>query len=189
MKNIKQNKIRIIGGRWRSRVIPVLEINQLRPSPSRVRETLFNWLGQKLTNCTCIDLFAGSGILGFEAASREAERVIMIEKNKLIYQQLTKSAKLLGTDSVDIILGDSIYISEQLPKNHFDIAFIDPPFQSHILPDAITQATTLVKKHGTLYIEAPKQLEQYFKIHNKIWQCTHKGKAGKVFYHLFRSTN
>lgn len=186
MKNCKQKKIRIIGGNWRSRLIPVLNVQQLRPSPNRVRETLFNWLGQQLINCTCVDLFAGSGILGFEAVSRGAKSVIMVEKNKLIYDQLLSSAKLLGAYNINIILGDALHISKRLPQAHFDIVFLDPPFHSGFLRDAIIQASFLVKQNGALYIETNEKLESHFEINKQIWQCFHQAKAGKVFYHLFR---
>lgn len=188
MKNRKTNKIRIISGTWKRRLISVLNLNDLRPSPDKVRETLFNWLRQKLTNCVCVDLFAGSGILGFEAASRGANLVVMIEKNKLIYHQLLLSAQSLQANNISILLGNSLQISDRLPANFFDLAFIDPPFKSDILFQAIEKATGLLKCGGLLYVEAPQLLADRLHSCNHVLQRTHHGQSGKVFYHLFQLT-
>lgn len=185
----KKNKIRIIGGNWKHRFIPVVDAEGLRPSPDIVRETLFNWLGQNLTDLTCIDLFAGTGILGFEALSRGAKYVTMIEKNKLVYNCLLTTAQSLGACNANIIYGDVFSVANRLPQHYFDLAFVDPPFHSAILPDAILQATRLLKENGILYVEGPKPLEKFFESKsyvNPCWECIRHGKNGKVFYHLFR---
>src|SRR6476659_9691773 len=103
-----KNQVRIIGGTWRSRVIAFAPQADLRPTPDRVRETLFNWLGQDLTGLACLDLFAGSGALGFEAASRGAERVVMVERDRVSFGALEKNREALQARQVELVRGDGL---------------------------------------------------------------------------------
>ena len=122
-------KIRIIGGRWRSRVLLFPDRAPLRPTPNRVREMVFNWLAPHLSGRTCLDAFAGSGALGFEALSRGAQQVVMLERHRRTAQQLQANAKFLNTENVVIINGA---FPEAVPTPmRFDIVFMDPPFQDH----------------------------------------------------------
>src|SRR6187399_1902490 len=98
-----RNRVRIIGGKWRSRILAFPAAAQLRPTPDRVRETLFNWLGQRLDGLSCLDLFAGSGALGFEALSRGARRVVMVERDRHVHAALRESATLLAAEGTDIV--------------------------------------------------------------------------------------
>jgi 16S rRNA (guanine966-N2)-methyltransferase len=122
-------KIRIIGGIHRSRQLTVLDANGLRPTLDRVKETLFNWLGQDLTGLNCLDAFSGSGSLGFEAISRNAKSVIMIELEQRVYQQLVTNQKLLNVNNCQIIHGNA---TEFLKTTNlvFDVIFLDPPYNT-----------------------------------------------------------
>jgi 16S rRNA (guanine966-N2)-methyltransferase len=126
------NKVRIIGGTWRSRVINFPAVTDLRPTADRVRETLFNWLGQRLSGKTCLDLFSGSGALGFEALSRGAEKVVMIEQNKQAYSALQTNATKLGADRAELLFENALKFLER-DKRQFDLIFVDPPFRKNML--------------------------------------------------------
>ncbi len=126
------HRIRIIGGVWRSRQIQVLDQQDLRPSSDRVRETLFNWLGRDLSGLKAIDVFAGSGALGFEAASRSADEVIMIEKDKRVYNQILTQYQLLNSypirGEVKILHGDGVSYLQRADDQSAQLIFLDPPF-------------------------------------------------------------
>ena len=131
-----RNRVRIIAGTWRSRVIRFPPAAALRPTPDRVRETLFNWLGQRLDGLACLDLFAGSGALGFEALSRGARRVVMVERDRAVAAALRASAKELGASGADIVEGDSLKYLERSAER-FDVVFLDPPFASDLAARAL----------------------------------------------------
>jgi len=155
-------KIRIIGGTWRSRLLSVMDLPGLRPSTDRIRETLFNWLGQDLTGLRCLDLFAGTGALGFEAASRDAELVVLIERDKKAHANLLATFKLLQSSPasgyVEILHQDSLEFLSQQPNLSSHLIFIDPPFQEAALLDkAVIQAGRICddSSGGGIYIEFP----------------------------------
>jgi 16S rRNA (guanine966-N2)-methyltransferase len=134
------NRVRIIGGTWRSRILRFPDVAGLRPTPDRVRETLFNWLGQNLDGLSCLDLFAGSGALGFEAASRHARSVTMIERDKSAFDALRANAKTLGADGLNpglhLLAADALewICAPQRPEEPgYDVVFVDPPYQSELL--------------------------------------------------------
>lgn len=170
-------KIRIIGGTHRSRQLPVLDFDGLRPTLDRVKETVFNWLGQDLTGLTCLDLFAGSGSLGFEAISRNAQQVIMVEKNPKVAKQLEDNSKLLRASNCQVINNDALnYI--RTSKLKFDIIFIDPPYDSDLLMQVLPLLKDKLNLGGMIYIEYREQVElQEFTIYKQ-------GKAGVVNYAL-----
>src|SRR6188508_1826397 len=122
-----RNRVRIIGGKWRSRVLRFPPAAQLRPTPDRVRETLFNWLGQRLDGLACVDLFAGSGALGFEALSRGASRAVMVESDRAVAQALRENAKALEAAGLQVVQRDALAFLEE-PGEKFDLAFVDAPF-------------------------------------------------------------
>src|SRR5688572_4876273 len=128
-----KGRIRIIGGQYRSRLLRVAARPGLRPTPDRVRETLFNWLGQDLTGSTCLDLFAGSGALGFEAASRGARRVTMVESDPVVYRALLANRDALAAAAVDPRKGDALEFLRS-DAGVYDIVFVDPPFRSGLWP-------------------------------------------------------
>lgn len=179
-----RNKLKIIGGKWRSRTITFADIPNLRPTPARVRETLFNWLPYNLVGKSCLDLYAGSGALGFEAASRGANKIVQVENNASAVNALATNKALLAADAIQITQNDVVlFLQEQ--AECFDLVFIDPPFASKL----IAQTCFLLEQHGWLatttkiYIEA----ESHQKLTNlpKNWQCLKQKQAGKVGYQLF----
>lgn len=145
-------KIRIIGGTHRSRQLTVLDADGLRPTLDRVKETLFNWLGQDLTGQTCLDLFAGSGSLGFEAISRNAAMVLMVEKSAKVVQQLISNVQLLRAENCQIINSEA---QRFLAKNSlkFDVIFLDPPYNSDLLEQSLRLITPHLAVDGVIYIE------------------------------------
>src|SRR5476649_1681914 len=129
-RSVGAGALRIVGGKYRSRVLRVPARPGLRPTPDRVRETLFNWLGQDLTGLACLDLFAGSGALGFEAASRGAARVVMVEKDRAAVAELERSRATLGAAQVAVVDGDAaLYLARE--QERFDVVFLDPPFRQN----------------------------------------------------------
>jgi 16S rRNA (guanine966-N2)-methyltransferase len=144
--------VRIIGGQYRRRLLDFPDSAGLRPTPDRVRETLFNWLGQDLPGWVCLDLFAGSGALGFEAASRGAERVIMIERDRAALDALEKNRDVLGATQVDILRADALAWLDN-SRETFDLIFVDPPFDSGLAATVLTGLARHLKSSGQAYIE------------------------------------
>lgn len=147
-----KNRVRIIGGTYRSRVIDFPDSQGLRPTPGRVRETLFNWLGQTLHGKRCLDLFAGSGALGFEAASRGASEVFMIETQPAAVAALHESRRKLAAEMCHVVSGDAL---DWLRRNQqrFDIIFVDPPFSSGLLPAVLRAIAPRLNEQGVVYAE------------------------------------
>ena len=160
MQANQPGKIRIIGGKWRGRRFPVLDIETLRPTPDRVRETLFNWLQPVIEGASCLDLFAGTGALGLEAMSRGAGEVVLVEHNSDAALQLSRNIEVLGAAGIRIYQSDALEWLRQ-NKQKFDIVFLDPPFRQGL----IEKSCALMKVHGGLkknvlvYIEADKTLQ------------------------------
>jgi 16S rRNA (guanine(966)-N(2))-methyltransferase RsmD len=188
-------KIRIIGGVWRSRLLNVLDLPGLRPSTDRIRETLFNWLGQDLTGLNCLDLFAGTGALGFEAASRHANAVVLLEKDKKAHANLLANFALLQSSpapgAVQILHGDSLEFLKQQTDNSINLIFIDPPFQEEgLFNQALVEAARICddRAGGGIYVEFPanrsrEQIESLV----PAWHCGKYLEAGQVKACLFRS--
>lgn len=154
------NLLRIVGGRWRSRRIRFGEGEGLRPTPDRVRETLFNWLQFEIAGAVCLDAFAGSGALGFEALSRGAAHVVMIEKSRAQYLLLQEAAQELGANAAQLVTGDALDLLRQrpawAPTAGFDGVFLDPPFHQELLPQvcALLHAQKLLKADAFVYVES-----------------------------------
>ncbi len=172
-------KIRIIGGEHRSRQLPVLDYEGLRPTLDRVKETLFNWLGQDLTGKICLDLFAGSGSLGFEAISRYAKTVIMVEQNSKVVKQLEQNKQLLKVNNLQIIEGDGLKFL-QTCKVKFDVIFLDPPYDSTLLQKSLANIDKILADNGVIYAEYQQEcdLSQFTIIKH--------GKAGVVNFVLLQ---
>lgn len=152
------NTVRIIGGAYRSRILHFPDASGLRPTPDRVRETLFNWLGQRLHGLVCLDAFAGSGALGFEAASRGAERVLMLERDGKVRDALRQNAGLLQIETVEILQMDALaYLAR--PGETFDVIFLDPPFDKNLLLPALQCAATRLRPGGKIYAESPVPMQ------------------------------
>ncbi|MBI5626137.1 MAG: 16S rRNA (guanine(966)-N(2))-methyltransferase RsmD [Nitrosomonadales bacterium] len=174
------NKVRIIGGEFRSRMISFPDVPGLRPTPDRVRETLFNWLGQTLYGRTCLDLFAGSGALGFEAASRGAEQVVMVELNRTAYRALQENIKKLGCANVFLHAQDGLEFASR-DNRRYDVIFLDPPFQSDYLPRLMEILPQRLNGNGVVYVESGAAIDV-----PSPWQVVKSGKAGQVYYQLLQ---
>ncbi|MGY6252229.1 16S rRNA (guanine(966)-N(2))-methyltransferase RsmD [Paraburkholderia caledonica] len=188
-KGGKPHAIRIIGGDWKRTPLPVLDLDGLRPTPDRVRETLFNWLGQRLDGQRCLDLFAGSGALGFEAASRGAARVLMVERNSRAASQLRANQERLGARMIEIAEADGLRLAASLPPGSFDVVFLDPPFGSDVLDKALGLTAPLVSSDGFLYVEAGVAIEPGANEALAGWEIVRQGKAGAVHFHLLQREN
>ena len=195
MKSEPPKKVRIIGGNWRSRLLTVVDLPGLRPTTDRIRETVFNWLGQDLTSLRCLDLFAGTGALGFEAASRGASAVTLLEKDKKAYANLLKNFDLLksspATGSVEILQGDSLEFLRRQPDQSANLIFIDPPFQdSDLLNRAVLEAGRVCDDSmgGGIYVEFPANRSRE-EVESLLpsWHCGKYLEAGQVKACLFRS--
>ncbi len=180
MAAAKGNRVRIIGGRWRSRILRFPPASQLRPTPDRVRETLFNWLGQRLDGLACLDLFAGSGALGFEALSRGAARVVMVERDREIAAALRESAKLLEAEPQVLVRDALDYVSE--PGERFDVAFIDPPYASGLAERAMHAIGKRLSPGARVYVETDKPLAA-----PEGWRVLREDRAGAVRYALYEA--
>lgn len=182
------SKIKIIGGNWRSRQIEVLDAQGLRPTPNRVRETLFNWLQGDIFNAHCLDLFAGSGALSFEAASRGAKAVVQIENNAAACDVLKVNAQKLGASQIQTMQTDALTFLAKSPAAPFEIVFIDPPFGL----DLVAQSAALLTKNNWLapyakiYVETEKSLSLQLPAN---WQLLKDKSAGEVAYRLFEFTS
>lgn len=177
------NSLRIIGGTWRGRRLDFIETPGLRPTPDRVRETLFNWLGPSLASSACLDLFAGSGALGFEAASRGATEVVMVETNSRVARQLHCQSLLLQAAQISVVQADAF---EWLSSNNriFDIIFLDPPFRRGLLDKALRllQQDRAVTVGSRVYMETESHLSS-LKLPEG-WNCLRSKQAGRVSFRL-----
>ena len=176
------SRIRITGGEWRSRMIQVIDGPGLRPTPDRVRETLFNWLGQDLSGLRCLDLFAGSGILGFEAASRGASSVTLVEKERRAFLQLQSNAAMFDDPRLQPICADALKFAAP-GEAGYDLIFLDPPYRQGWLEKVEPQLSRLANLGAQLYVEAEHKLE-----HLGDWRTVKQATAGQVFFHLLERT-
>ncbi len=181
---IKTSSLRIIGGTWRSRRIEFLDISSIRPTPDRIRETIFNWLIPHIQNAHCLDLFAGSGALGFEAASRGAARVELVDMDSSITSILTQQVQKLKAENVSVLQQDAlIYVQEC--KTLFDIIFLDPPFNSDLLENLISPIKQkCLTPSGLLYIESSSNCE--VAALTQELNCVREKIAGQVRYGLYQ---
>jgi 16S rRNA (guanine966-N2)-methyltransferase len=174
--------VRIIGGQHRGRKLPFAEMPGLRPTGDRIRETLFNWLQPVIEGARCLDLFAGSGALGIEAASRGAARVVMVEQAGSVVRQLERNRELLSLDQVNIVRADALQFLEQSPTP-FDIVFLDPPFEQNLLPAVCQRLTQGWLADGArIYLEEDSSRE--FPVLPEDWQWLNQKRAGQVRYGL-----
>lgn len=193
-KTEPSKKIRIIGGNWRSRLLTVVDLPGLRPTTDRIRETLFNWLGQDLTGLRCLDLFAGTGALGFEAASRGSDLVVLLEKDKKAHASLKTNFALLQSSPasgiVEILHRDSLEYLKQQADRSSNLIFIDPPFQETSLFDQVVIEAGRVcddSSGGGIYVEFPSTCTRE-EVETLLpdWHCGKYLEAGQVKACLFR---
>lgn len=157
------------------------DVDGLRPTPDRVRQTVFNWLGQSLDGLSCLDLFAGTGVMGFEALSRGATQVVLIEKSRAAYQALLDNKASLKATNAQVLDLDALQF---LKQNHqkFDVIFVDPPYHQGLLDQVLPIIKTALSEKGLIYVEAEFALKD-----SADWQVFKAGKAGNVFYHLLKA--
>ena len=154
-------EVRIVGGQWKRTRLPVPDRPGLRPTPDRVRETLFNWLGQDLTGWRCMDVFAGTGALGLEAASRGAAEVLLVEHDGALAQQITRVAERLQASGVTVRRGDGVAQLAQRAGAGLDLVLLDPPFDAQeLFIPALQAAARAVAPSGRIYLEAPRRWSQ-----------------------------
>ncbi len=181
-------RIRIIGGQFRRTAIVVLAAPNLRPTPDRVRETVFNWLehllGHRCGICA-LDLFAGTGAFGFEMASRGARRVVLVENNARTAQGLRALQRRLGAAAVQVLQADWRLALARLSPEVFDVIFLDPPYGSGILVPALDAVHSLLAPGGLVYAESPQPLELAH-LAEQGWEQVRTGKAGGVYFHLLQ---
>ena len=183
-KSSKTNQVRINAGVWRSRLLKFPDVEGLRPTPERVRQTVFNWLGQDLTGKTCLDLFAGTGAFGFEALSRNAKNVVMVENSGLAYQSLMQNQQLLDAKNGQILRQDVLAFLSQNTQQ-FDVIFCDPPYHKAWLDKILPTLNQHLSENGLVYIEAEFALDSSELLAG--WQIVKQNKAGNVYYHLLKS--
>lgn len=178
-------KLRIIGGQWKRTPLVVADLPGLRPTPDRVRETLFNWLGQDLTGWRCLDLYAGTGALGFEAASRGAGRVVMVEREPRAVDALRDAKTRLGAAQVEVVQGD-VFSWLARAGEQFDLVFLDPPFDGAELGRVMARIAAVLAPGGALYVESGTALSPGAPPLSLLpgLQAHRADKAGQVHYHL-----
>jgi 16S rRNA (guanine966-N2)-methyltransferase len=181
------NKLRIIAGRWRGMPISFPPQAELRPTPDRVRETLFNWLQPAIVDARCLDLFAGSGALAFEALSRGAREVVCVDRDRANVCHLTDTARRLQARGFEAIASDAMDYLSDTPRA-FDIAFLDPPYASNVLQGVLPRlAQGWLAPGALIYVEAPA--EARLPELPSGWSVHRSRRAGQVGYHLLRASN
>lgn len=180
VSNRKKNAVRIGGGEWRSRLLSFPDAPGLRPTPDRVRQTVFNWLGQHLHGLNCLDLFSGTGVMGFEALSRGAESLVMVEKSTSAYKSLVQNKQLLNADKAHILNMDALQFLDS-NKQSFDVVFLDPPYNQDWMPKLLPKIGEHLAHQGLVYVEAELEL-----VDDSVWQVFKRSKAGNVYFHLLK---
>jgi 16S rRNA (guanine966-N2)-methyltransferase len=182
---VQSHEVRIIGGMWRRTKLKVADKPGLRPTPDRVRETVFNWLGQDLSGLRCLDAFAGTGVLGFEAASRGAASVQLVELNSALVDDLKKTQIQLQASAVQVLRGDGVAALRQAAPASLDVVFIDPPFDAPLFEPALGACARAVAPEGLVYLEAPTRWTD--ELLSPMGLVVHRYlKAGAVHAHLLK---
>ena len=181
----RRSEVRLIGGQWKRSKLPVADAPGLRPTPDRVRETLFNWLGQDLSGWRCLDAFAGSGALGFEAASRGADQVVLLERDRRLAASLNESKLRLKADTLRVETPDAMTWMPRCAPASFELVFIDPPFDAELVEPALAYARRIVVPDGIVYVETGQAVQPEplaalgFRLHRQ-------ARAGAVHFHLLQ---
>jgi len=188
------HQVRIIGGQWKRTPLTVADGDGLRPTPDRVRETVFNWINHVIDGnwdrMACLDAFAGTGVLGFEAASRGAQQVLMIENFGPALREIAATKDKLKADQIELVRGDALVTMQSLQRRQqqFDLIFLDPPYHQNWLDRAVPLCASLLRRDGLLYVESevaltaedgPDWLQN--------WEILRADQAGMVFYHLLQA--
>ncbi|MBE65243.1 MAG: 16S rRNA (guanine(966)-N(2))-methyltransferase RsmD [Gammaproteobacteria bacterium] len=186
----KENSVRIISGKYKSRKITFPSQSEVRPTGNRIRESLFNWIQLEITNSRCLDLFAGSGALGIEALSRGAAIATFIESNREAAFYIKKNLKNLGAINSDLIIAEATsWLKCSKDIDPFDIVFLDPPFKANLMFDCfqLLESNNMIADNGSIYIETETEFKE--EILPESWRLSHKNQAGKVFYYLYKKIN
>ena len=178
-------EVRIIGGEWKRSKLPVADTPGLRPTPDRVRETLFNWLGQDLSGWRCLDAFAGSGALGFEAASRGASEVTLLERDRTLARSLTASKERLKAANLRVENADALAWMARCGADSFELIFLDPPFDAPLAVPALNAAVRIVVPQGFVYLEMAEAVPPEALAARGLSLHKH-GRAGAVHFHLLQ---
>ena len=182
------HEVRIIGGRFKRSKLPVADRPGLRPTPDRVRETLFNWLGQDLSGWRCLDAFAGSGALGFEAASRGAQQVVLLERDAQLVRTLQAMQQRLHAENVRVERADALTWMARSAPAAFDLVLLDPPFDSDLAAPALEAARRLIAPDGLIYLEAARALDSAAAAALRL-ALHRQDRAGAVHYQLLRAAD
>jgi 16S rRNA (guanine966-N2)-methyltransferase len=180
----RAHEVRLIGGLWKRSKLPVADQPGLRPTPDRVRETLFNWLGQDLSGWRCLDAFAGSGALGFEAASRGAAEVLLLERDAALATSLRDSQARLDARALRVETTDALAWMARCAPLRFELILLDPPFDAALHARSMAVAVPLLVDGGWLYVEAPVPLADSDVPPG--FTLVRQARAGQVHYHLLR---
>jgi len=177
----RPHRLRIVGGQWKRTPIAVIRTPGLRPTPDRVRETLFNWLGQRLDGRRCLDLFAGTGALGFEAASRGAAQVVLVERDRRAVRAIAATIERLEARQMRVVAGDAFEALARLAQagERFDLVFVDPPFGEALHARALRALAPVLAPGALVYVESGEAFEA-----PDGWSIQREGRAGQVRYHL-----
>jgi len=181
------HEVRIIGGQWKRTKLPVPDKPGLRPTPDRVRETLFNWLGQDLAGWRCADVFAGTGALGLEAASRGAAEVLLVEQDPELVALLRATVARLQATAVKVERANGLSVLTRLAPASLDLVFLDPPFDAALHEKALAAAAPLLTADGAIYLEAPAAWDEAKLASHGLSVARHL-RAGAVHAHLLRRT-
>lgn len=179
-------RLRIVAGKWRSRLLEIVDEPGLRPTPERIRETLFNWLAPRIEGANCLDLFAGTGVLGLEALSRGAARAVLVEKSRRAADRLQSSIDALGANDARLVRGDALEFLHQWQGEPFDIVFLDPPFAADLLPELcrLLDRGTVLTADARVYLEQDRAASPVDLPPG--WQVLKSGTGGNVRYSLLR---
>lgn len=183
----QSNKLRIIGGQWRSRQLNFPDAQGLRPTTDRIRETVFNWLQPVIHGARCLDLFSGSGAMGFEALSRGASSVVMVDLNPAVVRQLKDNVRLLEARNAEVIQADGLqYLTRA--NTQFDVIFLDPPFAKDMLQAALNaiEQHNLLAENAYVYVECERQLSD-LRIPPR-WQLHREREGGQVRFSLYQNS-
>ncbi len=180
-----------MGGQWKRTPLPVVDLPGLRPTPARVRETLFNWLGQDLTGWRCVDAFAGTGALGLEAASRGAAEVVLMEHSAVLVDSLRQTLRKLQARQVRLERGDALPSLRRMAGQNWDVVFLDPPFlqgdNEAVFQHALQAAAQAVSPTGWVYLESPRAWSDAELAASGL-VAARRGKAGAVHHSLLQRT-
>ena len=184
-KTAQSGKLRIIGGSWRGRKLSIAPVAELRPTPDRIRETLFNWLAPYLPGANCLDLFAGTGALGLEALSRAAARATLVDSSPLVCKQLKEHLDLLKADNAQVSQGDVLKFLSTPPELSYDLIFLDPPYHSDLLTKCCAKLNqeAWLKPNSWVYVETAKG-ETFAEPAN--WRLHKEKTAGQVHSRLYQ---